>query len=302
MKYLTGAASLFLLTTIAVSHPSAQKVSLPDVLKAAAAYIAQYSDRLQAVSAEEDYLQLEVSGGQMRATRRLISDVAFVGIGAGRVINYRDVFSMDGNVLRERDGRLLKLFQSTSADALVQAQQITHDGARRHISPNMQLFDEILAPLAVLRTEHQGQVRFKLDGVKTTDGVQVATLRFNEATPLPHVINSPIDEPASGKIFVEVATGTVRRTELAIADRHTNLRATVIFAPDATLGMWLPASLAVQSDITTAGGGDRNPKTSAPYGVHEALEGQAKYSKYQQAPVSFKVRVLSPGLKTRPPS
>src|SRR5262245_42361957 len=93
---------------VAVARPSAQKVELTAILRAAASYVVQYSNKLQAVGAEEDYLQLEVSGGRMRVNRRLGSDVVFVGVGLGRVAVYRDVFARDGNSIRDREPRLLK--------------------------------------------------------------------------------------------------------------------------------------------------------------------------------------------------
>src|SRR5262245_44788903 len=147
MKSIVGVVTLVVAVVLAAGHPAAQKATLPDVLKAAASYLLQYSDRLQAVSADEDYLQMEVSGGAIRLTRKLLSDVALVGIGNGRVVIYRDVYSRDANLVHEHDGRLLKLFQSNNPEALIQAQTLQANGVRQYVSPNMQLFDDVVAPL-----------------------------------------------------------------------------------------------------------------------------------------------------------
>lgn len=275
----------------AAAQPAAQQVQLADVLRAAASYIVKYSETLQAVGAEEDYLQLEVSGGRMRLTRRLGSEVAFVGIGLGRVAIFRDVFSRDGNPIRERDQRLLKLLQFPAVrDPLVLAQQFTDDGMRHYVSQNAGLFDEMLQPLALLRTENATKVSFRLESVKTTAGVQMATLRFSE-TSEPHVINSPIPEPASGRFVVEVATGIVRETQLVISNKNTNLRTTVVYALQPGLGLWLPSKMDFQSDLSSVGAGNSAPSTVAAYDIRESLEGHASYSKYQQVPVKLNVRV-----------
>ena len=101
-------AALFL-----APRPSAQKgPALGDILRTAATYIADFSQRLQAVIAEESYVQLEVSGGATRITRRVyMSEVAFVGVGTGRIAFYRDVISLDGKTVRDDESRFLKLFQ-----------------------------------------------------------------------------------------------------------------------------------------------------------------------------------------------
>jgi hypothetical protein len=285
------AAAVLVVSVLAfAAAPSAQKVELADVLRAAAAYVVKYSDTLQAVGAEEDYLQLEVSGGRKRADRRLRSDVVFVGVGLGRVITFRDSFSKDAHALRPREPRLLPLLQSTDNERLDKAQKLTDESMRHYISGNVGHFDELLAPLALLRTENETKVKFKLENVKTVGGMQVATLRFAETT-APHVINSPIAEPATGQIQVEVATGIVRQTLLIISDKTINLRSTVVYALDPDLKLWLPSKMSFDSDISAQNAGDVSPNTVSAYNVRESLQGQATYSNYQQVPVKLNVRI-----------
>jgi len=193
-------------------------------------------------------------------------------------------------LLREREPRLLKLLEGPQElDPLLKAQQFFDDSVRHYISQNIGLFDEMLAPLSLLRTENGPKVTFRLENIKTTNGVRVASLRFTETT-APHVINSPIDEPATGRILVEVGTGIVRQTELVMSNKHVNLRVTVAYAPEPTLALWLPSKMTFQSDISSLGAGNKSPGTVQSYDVRESLEGLATYSKFKQVPVKFNVR------------
>jgi len=276
----TSSAIVLVVALSLAPQPSAQKgPSLADILRTAATSMTDYSQRLQAVIAEENYLQLEVSGGATRITRRLLSEVAFVGVGMGRVAFYRDVVSLDGKTVRDDESRFLRLFQRPTNASLEEALRLTQDGGRHYVSPRLQIFDELLGPLALLREENQTRATFKLEGIKTADGADVATVHFAEAA-RPHLINSPIDEPATGRLFIDVRTGAVRRTELVISNRDVNFRVTVIYALEPALGLWLPSSMTAQADVSAAGAGAQDSRGQF-LNQHESLEGRATYARFR---------------------
>jgi hypothetical protein len=266
---------------------TAQKPPLDDILAAAAAYVTQLSERLQLVSAEEFYLQLETSGGQTRFTRRLVSDVVFVGLGKGRLHTFRDGFTKDGVKLREHDGRLVTLFSEQPSAALTRAQQWTDELAREYAGANLHLIDNVFAPLEVLRDENRARCTFSIESVKTTGGRQVAIVKFVESAVL-RAIESPLQEPAFGRIHIEVGTGVVRQTELVLSDKLSNLRAAVTYKAESAIGVWLPSEMTLQTDISTASIGGGINQTQSIFGARQSLEGRATYSKFQLRPIDVR--------------
>ena len=252
---------------------------LEDILRTAATYVTDYSERLQAVVADESYLQLEVSGGATRMTRRIVSEVAFVGAGMGRVAFYRDVHTLDGKSVRDDASRLLRLLQPLTNASLASALQLTQDGGRYYVSPRLQVFDELLGPLALLRQENQTKATFKLEGIKKADGADIATLHFAEVA-RSHVINSPIDEPATGRLVLDVRTGAFRRTELVISNRNVNFRITVVYALEPARGLWLPSSMTAQADVSAGGMGSQDSRGQF-LNERESLEASATYAKFR---------------------
>jgi hypothetical protein len=286
MKQLLTPLALVVAALAAAPVAARQQPSLLDILSASARYVDDLSERLQTVVADEDWLQLEVSGGAMRASRRLLSKVAFVGAGKGRLFAFRDVTHKDGNVVAD-DARLLRLFQPPTSRSLEDAQRLSQDAARHYVSRNMSVFDGLLEPLTLLRADQQPNVVFKLDGVKTVDGARLATVKFTERRK-PYAITSPIDDPATGRLFIDVATGAVRRTELVISDRNVNLRLTVVYAKPAELDLWVPSQTTMQADISTPKGGDTSDKPGDLYSVRESLEARATFTKFVQVPFNLR--------------
>src|SRR5687767_14893643 len=78
----------------AQQKPQSRDILVPEVLKTAGEYLTQYTQKLGAVVAEEEYTQREPA--LPSANRRLTSEVAFIGLDNGQVAVYRDVASIDG--------------------------------------------------------------------------------------------------------------------------------------------------------------------------------------------------------------
>src|SRR5258708_2584216 len=123
-RRIAGVASFALLAPAA----SAQEPSLDAVLKRAGAYVVEFQRQLSGVVAEEEYIQdarpaaSSASGpfaarqaGMLRH-RELKSDLLLVRpAGLDRWMQFRDVFEVDGQPLRDRTERLMKLFLAPTA-------------------------------------------------------------------------------------------------------------------------------------------------------------------------------------------
>lgn len=258
--------------------------AVPDVLKAAAAYVVQYSQKLQAVGADEDYMQMDTSGGQMNHIRRLNGDVAMVGFGDGHVAMFRDTYAIDTKLLHERIPRLLKLFENPpmqQGGTMQYAKAFTEDSVRQYISGDLHALDSPLDPLEVLRAENQARLTFKFDSAKMTDGVQIVVLRFTELA-APSLLKNPLNLPVTGRVWIEAASGAVRETEVTASNKFSMVRSTVTYLFDKALNLWLPQELSQRFDLSTMGpGGDSAPR------IHEGYDTHAKYTKFRQVPVDL---------------
>jgi hypothetical protein len=280
---------------MAVDARQERAVTLPDVLKAAAGYLAEYPAKLTAIAAEETYLQYDVSGGDIRSTQRLTGDVVMAGLADG-IETFRDVVAVDDAPFRARDDRLVALLREITPESLEQARAWTRGSIERYISPNLHALDQPTAALQFLRQEHQDRSAFRIERVRKMDGAQVAIVRFTERA-TPRLVRTPAGGPAEGRAWIDVASGAVRQTEIGITDDVFVMRASVKFAREPALGLWLPAEMIQQFDASGhwSGSPSGRPGSAAGFAVRQALEGRARYAKYRrivsgQAPAATAAR------------
>ena len=261
--------------------------ALPDVLRVAGDYLLQYSQKLGAVAAEEEYQQSDTSSGQMGIPKRVHSDYLWVGGGGGGVLGFRDVFAIDTKPVRQRDDRLLDLFRAPSPSSVQRGQDLSDQAVNYYLSGNMHALDQPTLALEFLRTENQARSTFKLDSVKTQNGAQMALVTFKEQS-TPRIVPSGDGGPAVGKFWIDTATGAVRQTEFGLINKVDNIHASVKYALEPKLDLWLPVEMYQQVASSGAGsGGVSNMGSGGGYNARQALEGRASYGKYRQIPVDL---------------
>jgi len=254
---------------------------LPDLLQIAADAVAQYTQQLGAVAAEEEFTQYETSSGRISTPKRLNCVVVLFPQQDGAIVTFRDLVGIDTVPVRPGDDRLAALFKSASDASLASAQEMTDDAVKAYYSPNLHLLDKPTLALDFLRAANQANSTFKIEGMKNMDGAQVAVLRFSEKG-TGHLMN---DASAIGRIWIEPATGAVHQTELGFVARAANIHATVKFARDASLGLFVPSELFEQVEATAIGTGTNNMGVAAgsgDLGGRQAMEGRARYSGYRR--------------------
>lgn len=283
---LTAAALLAAIVATAGATPAAidaQKApALPEVLQAAATYLAEYPVKPSAIAAEELYLQYDVSGGDIRSAQRLSGDVVIAGLADG-IETFRDVAAVDDAPFRARDERLVTLLREVTPESVEQARAWTRDSIERYISPNLHALDQPTVALQFVRKEHQDRSTFKIESVKKMDGAQVAIVRFTERA-TPRLVRTPAGGAAEGRLWIDAASGVVRQTEIGITDDAFVIRASVKFARDPALGLWLPSEMIQQFDASGhwSGSPAGRPGSAAGFAVRQALEGRARYSKFRR--------------------
>jgi len=255
----------------------AQPVLLEDVLRDAATYLERYERDVIAVVAQEDYRQ-GVSGTAPRA-RRLKSEVLFFADASGWV-EFRDVFEVDGEKVRDHDDRLMRLFLEPHPDARQQALRIVEESARFNVSPpNMRFSRTLNVPMTALRflrRENQARSSFRLERIVTLGARRVAIVRFTERVK-PTLIGSKEDLRAEGGYEIDVGSGRVAQSDLVITTKSVVAKLKVEFAEQAALGLWLPAVMEEGYELQT--------------GAFNVINGRATYSNYRQFKVATETTI-----------
>jgi hypothetical protein len=302
-RTIAGSVVALVLTTLPIASqqsPPAPRGDPPldTVLERGAAYVSRYLDVMGSLTAEERYVQdllglqtaptgnpiqppvttrppepfkppvPEIIGAERRVLR---ADIVLVNVGPPlewRV--YRDVFEVDGRPVRDRAERLVALFLEPAETARAQAERIAEVSARFNVSNLGRVLNEPGLPLAFLQTSLQPRFRFTLD---RRDRGTVWTVKYTEqGHPTLFWHNRTIENPSSGRFWIDVMTGEVSRTEHVVSQ---GLTATFVtqFHHDDKFGIALPAEM-------------REQLASGVQAAARRVTGVATYSRYRKFSVS----------------
>ena len=280
-------------TCLAPPGVLAQETELSTVLARAGTYVTEFRRQLSGVVAEESYRQRAREGplsafrglpNYREERRNLRSDFLLVRLdGADRYLEFRDVFEVDGQAVRDRQERLTHLFLDGSASAAEQIGKITMESARYNIGDIERTLNTPTLALLFLRPEYQPHVRFaratqtdprlEVDADASIDPADAWVIEFHEqrGNTLVSGTNGR-DLPAQGRFWVEPATGRVLMTEFIIDDPEVQATIDVRYGSTPSIGLLVPIEMRERyQDIR---GGSR-------------VEGTATYSRFRQ----FQVQV-----------
>ena len=174
--------------------------------------------------------------------------------GGSQWLGFRDVTRVDGQPIADHEGRLAKLFQNPSADALKQADAITEESTRFNVGPILRTMNNPTVVLEALDARNQGRFKFSKGGEDTLDGTRAWMLRFTEqARPTFITTFKGEDEPLTGRAWVDPMVGRLLRVEITVAAHSANLPFTatinVTFQEDPRLRLWVPATMTEQYSV-----------------------------------------------------
>jgi hypothetical protein len=240
-----GASWLLVLAWLAAAPgATAQEPSVADVLTKAAAYVEQFQKQLSGIVAEEDYTQ-EIKNAPASVfitKRRLKSDLLLVRpIGADRWVEFRDVFEVDGRKVRDRDERLSKLFLDPPDGAATQLKRVMSESARYNIGDVERNMNTPVLALGFLLRDYRTQFEFKRLKESMPDAW---VLEYHEVVK-PTLIRTPvgINLPASGRFWIDPATGAVSKTELIVHERDLTATVTVTYGSQPSLDFLVPTEM-----------------------------------------------------------
>ena len=265
-------ARLLLCSALAIGVPSptmAQSVTLADVLDRAGRYVADFHRRISAVVAEEQYVQDSRTPPPSKLVlptiehRRLQSDVLLVNVaGTSLWVQFRDVFEVDGEAVRDRSDRLANLFIHPTNESAAQVEAILAESARYNVGPIQRTVNTPILPLAFLEAVNRTHFRFyrSTDRVPAAGRIEVPpgsslaqpfgvapdawVIRYEEKT-RPTFIRTDKNQnlPSHGRFWIDPATGRVLMSEVIAEDRTVRGTITVSYHLEPSLDMLLPVAM-----------------------------------------------------------
>ena len=243
---------------------------LAQLLAAVARYVEAYEPQLSAMIAEEDYHQ-KIRRGRYREEQRTTSEFLFLKL-AGTVnwVGFRDVYSVDGEPIREQRDRFAEILNG-GGEVSKQAAELAAESARFNIGAVVRSINVPTLVLGWLAGDAQRRFEFERKGRKSIAGVRCRVVAFRERE-TPTIIRGrdDTDVPSFGS-FCASEDGRVWMTEHQPQGRVGRATVTVTYRPEPQLGMLVP------SEMREVYREDR-------------IECLAKYSRYRRFSVTMRIR------------
>ena len=260
---MAGAA----LALAAAARPAAEQPSLTDVLKRAAAYTERFHSQLAEIVAEETYEQIVYNSARFNnpvlanAVRRTLrSDFMLVKpSNVDRYVEFRDVFEVDGETVRDRRDRIAALWRARSPESSIRLDAILEESARYNIGGIQRNINTPLMTLLFLNTANQKRFSFKhiaksrpvfSSGHATdTSGVfRVRTEMWNvefEEKRGTTIIRRPNGGSlrSRGRFWIDPDTGAVLISELIVDGGGVLAKVTVSYQSEPLMGFLVPVEM-----------------------------------------------------------
>jgi len=282
------AAILALLGGPSLSAGEEQAIRLAQVVDAATKYVMDYEAALSSIVAEERYEQrvtltsvsavgMGLVPRQETKVKHILSDYLLVKVDDVQGwVPFRDVYEVDGTLVRERDDRLMKLFVDSPDTALEQARRVIAESARYNLGRLARDVNVPTLALTFLAADRRSRFEFSLGGGQTISGVKVVRLGFLEKARPTLLSGGPDgDVVASGAMWVDPASGRVVRTELSLKSPMVKAQIAVDYQDEPKAGLWVPVRMKERYES-----------------ARETIEGTADYGNFRR----FQVEV-SPSIE-----
>jgi hypothetical protein len=213
--------------------------------------------------------------------RVLKSDLLMVSTPSlGRWLPFRDVFEVDGKLIRDREDRLKKLFVDAPANALNDARRITEESARYNLGSVDRTINVPTLALELLSSANRPRLRLVRHGEESIEGTQAQRIDFEERRGATLIrTTSGESVPSRGSFWVDPLTGTVVKTLLRTDATDVKTELSVTYRLFETVGLWLPYEM--------------NEAYTQP---HQKLRGVARYSNIRRFQVTTDQTIKAPAV------
>jgi len=247
------------LTLIAVAALAADdRPPLQAILASVTDYVVRFENSIQGIVAEENYVQdADKSDRPFVTHRELKSDLLLVRNESSQFgyVQFRDVFNVDGDAVRDRSDRLTKLFLDPSMSARRQAVEIMSESARYNIGSVERNINVPLIALMLLDpmyrshfkysvdTDHKGVPRGMPKSPAFTLGGDAWVIEYDE-TATPTVVRGDDEDAKSrGRVWVDPATSRVLMTEMIVEAKTVRSTIRVSYQSAPIAGLLLPVEM-----------------------------------------------------------
>ena len=284
---LRPAGALLLCAGTVIATPDAQKPALADLLARAAEYHTSFTARASGTLLDEHYTFIQVTAGRMHTPAHFRSDVILLNVN-GRMIGLRDPYALDNVPLRERTPRIIELLREPTLSAWDQAQKYAAESHFRFVSEIVLALNDPAIALRFISAELQPKLTWKFEGMKRLDGVELASIGFKETgdRDTRYSLGTLGNAAASGRFFVDPATGSVRKTELWANSATEAVVSTVTYAEHTPLELWLPQKMMQTFEWKELHDVKSNRDVGA-YGARLFFQANATYSDPRHTPIDL---------------
>jgi len=238
-----------------------ERPPLAVVLDRATQYVHLYQQEISGVVAEERYVQdADKSDRPFVTHRELKSDLLLVRTGSpdGGIeayVQFRDVYEVDGEPVRDRTDRLTKLFTNPAANLRRQASQIMEESSRYNIGSVQRNINVPLMALMFLDPVYQSRFKYSLDtehkgvprGLPKTPEFTLASdaweLDFDEIRTPTIIRGDGQDAKSHGRVWIDPDTSQVLLTELVNEAPTVRSTIRVSFRSEPIAGCRLPVEM-----------------------------------------------------------
>ena len=260
------------------------------ILDKATTYVSAYVKALSSVVSEERYeqrVQRVVTRGFTRGAaappekdilhRTLVSDYLLVQIpGSSEWMPFRDVYSVDGVPVRDRNDRLLKIFLEPGASTVARALQIREESSRYNLGSVTRDINVPTFALQILAADLRGRFAFKETEPERVGNLDAVVIEYSERA-VPTIVLGQGDEnvPASGRFWILPDTGAVVRSVMETRPPNMRTRIEVTYKYEPDLGIFVPGEMNERHDL-----------------LEEMVEARSTYSNFRRFRVdtSFQIK------------
>jgi hypothetical protein len=223
----------------------------------------------------------------MQVPQRIGSHLVLVDM-YGKVIALRDVFSVSGAQTRPPALRISEMLSRPTSEDWQRAQQLAAQGHVYFLRDLVIRVSEPTVALQYLSAANQSKFRWRFDGMKSLDGRRLATLRFQEPTWRDRVnfLKTLGNAVSQGRFWLDPSTGIIQKTELWLESTSETVQIEVVYAPDAALGLWLPAQ-STQNFEMREPGGTQSGMGGGTITLRHTITGDVKYSNPRYSPIDL---------------
>ena len=264
-RYIVGVLLLLGLTSMVQAQLGNTPGSgFTTIIGSAMRYVMAYEQKFALLAADETYVQ-ELQrppnpgdnlsrtnpGGGMRAggaMSRLVikSDFLLVQLGGDGEgwMPFRDAYEVKGAKVRNRDERLLKLFEGGDQERFEKAAKLNEATASHNLGNVARTINIPTLAMMFLHPRVNERFEFTDEGEETIAGRVLRRAAYREvARPTLIKTTRGRDLALTGHIWIDPFTGTVVKTDLNAADPAVRCAITVTYRKDDALDFWVPSQM-----------------------------------------------------------